>query len=286
MRLNRTILSMISAVGAGNIAPSAASAATFTFATSSCSINTAGWCLGGSSMTQFLGAITNSANFGPGGTVGTSVVVNQLNTVNAGTLAGANGFISTWWSDSESATSVSSVVNFFLGGGALVLFQDDSGHDAIGEALGLPTYGSDGSPSNGGSPLFNGPFGVASNVNQYGNTGYLNSADIAAHSGTIGGLNGGGQATAAYWAPGQYAAGAGALVVVGDVDMVANYYSSPYSPNTNANGTFGLNTIAYAINGAPVGGVPEPATWGLMIAGFGGVGAVLRRRRPSVIATA
>ena len=99
-------------------------------------------------------------------------------------------------------------------------------------------------------------------------------------------MNGGGQATAAYWAPGQYAAGAGALVVVGDVDMVANYYSSPYSPNTNANGTFGLNTIAYAINGAPVGGVPEPATWGLMIAGFGGVGAVLRRRRPSVIATA
>jgi hypothetical protein len=25
--------------------------------------------------------------------------------------------------------------------------------------------------------------------------------------------------------------------------------------------------------------VPEPATWGLMIAGFGGMGAVLRRRR-------
>jgi hypothetical protein len=28
-----------------------------------------------------------------------------------------------------------------------------------------------------------------------------------------------------------------------------------------------------------LGGVPEPATWGLMIAGFGGMGAVLRRRR-------
>lgn len=27
------------------------------------------------------------------------------------------------------------------------------------------------------------------------------------------------------------------------------------------------------------GGVPEPATWGLMIAGFGGAGAMLRRRR-------
>jgi len=37
---------------------------------------------------------------------------------------------------------------------------------------------------------------------------------------------------------------------------------------------------------ATVGGVPEPATWGLMILGFGGVGAMLRRRRddPSVLA--
>jgi len=33
----------------------------------------------------------------------------------------------------------------------------------------------------------------------------------------------------------------------------------------------------------PVGatpGVPEPATWGMMILGFGGVGALMRRRRP------
>ncbi|HZZ32933.1 MAG TPA: PEPxxWA-CTERM sorting domain-containing protein [Phenylobacterium sp.] len=32
--------------------------------------------------------------------------------------------------------------------------------------------------------------------------------------------------------------------------------------------------------------VPEPATWGLMIVGFGGVGAVLRRRRATVAALA
>jgi len=29
----------------------------------------------------------------------------------------------------------------------------------------------------------------------------------------------------------------------------------------------------------PAGGVPEPAAWGLMILGFGGVGALVRRRR-------
>jgi hypothetical protein len=36
---------------------------------------------------------------------------------------------------------------------------------------------------------------------------------------------------------------------------------------------FGHQAFAYA------GGVPEPATWTMMILGFGGVGAVLRRRR-------
>ncbi len=39
------------------------------------------------------------------------------------------------------------------------------------------------------------------------------------------------------------------------------------------------------LNNAPVGGIPEPATWGLMLVGFGGLGAMLRRRR-SVALTA
>ncbi len=34
--------------------------------------------------------------------------------------------------------------------------------------------------------------------------------------------------------------------------------------------------------GAGLGAVPEPATWGLMIMGFGGIGAMLRRRRQAV----
>lgn len=39
-----------------------------------------------------------------------------------------------------------------------------------------------------------------------------------------------------------------------------------------------------SINGVPTGGVPEPATWGLMLMGFGGLGAVLRRRRALALA--
>lgn len=44
----------------------------------------------------------------------------------------------------------------------------------------------------------------------------------------------------------------------------------------NASGS----TIRYAING--VNAVPEPATWALMILGFGGIGAKLRRSRFAV----
>ncbi|UAJ12258.1 PEPxxWA-CTERM sorting domain-containing protein [Polymorphobacter megasporae] len=34
----------------------------------------------------------------------------------------------------------------------------------------------------------------------------------------------------------------------------------------------------------PVGGVPEPATWAMMVAGFGFVGLSVRRRRPTTVA--
>lgn len=282
MRPNLKTSLMAAAVLFSFAAPAAVHAATYSIATSSCSINTDGWCLGGSNMTGFTGAITNPSNFGAGGVVPTAVTLTQLNSVTAATLAGSNAFISSWWSDGESASSVTAVVNFFLGGGDLILFQDDFFHDAIGTALGLSTLGSDGSASNGISPLFNGPFGIATDVNQFGNTGFLDAGDIAAHGGTIGGLNGAGQATSAYWGAGQYAAGAGQLVIIADVDMVSNAYVNHYSP-VDSGGVFGLNSVAYIVDG---GAVPEPATWGLMLLGFGGLGAVLRRQRSKTAAVA
>ncbi len=47
--------------------------------------------------------------------------------------------------------------------------------------------------------------------------------------------------------------------------------------------TAGTNTVtAFARVGAGAGAVPEPATWAMMLLGFGGIGMALRRRKANV----
>lgn len=49
-------------------------------------------------------------------------------------------------------------------------------------------------------------------------------------------------------------------------------------------GSAGFATLT--VSGSPDGAIPEPATWALMITGFGGAGAMLRRRRKDTFAAA
>jgi PEP-CTERM motif len=46
------------------------------------------------------------------------------------------------------------------------------------------------------------------------------------------------------------------------------------------------NTGNVAAPGTPGGGVPEPPTWAMMLVGFGGLGAMLRRRRAQAVVAA
>jgi hypothetical protein len=89
-------------------------------------------------------------------------------------------------------------------------------------------------------------------------------------------------------------------------DLQGTFFSNFQSltPFSSGAGNFvaGLNTLSFVVTdtGPPSaflvsglagtadvgGGVPEPASWGLMLVGFGGLGAALRRRRGSAVATA
>lgn len=63
---------------------------------------------------------------------------------------------------------------------------------------------------------------------------------------------------------------------VGDFSSGVPYFVEQ-SPTTGGGWVAGTIT-----GGLPTGGVPEPASWALMIAGFGLMGAALRRRKPAI----
>lgn len=66
-----------------------------------------------------------------------------------------------------------------------------------------------------------------------------------------------------------------------DTAMFSSFGGSHHEGYFGTGTYFGLDSLT--INGA--GGVPEPASWALMVAGFGLVGASMRRRHSAVVAT-
>jgi hypothetical protein len=244
------------------------------------------WAWDGAYMADFRAALSNPLNFGPGGVVNRSIITTDLTTVDNASLTGINMFVGSWYTDAEGGLFSPAVMNFFLNGGDLLLLQDDSGHDPIGSGLGLSTTPSTGSDSNGGAPLYNGAFGTASNVHQLYLVGQLNAADIAAHHGHIGGTNGSGEVTSAYWAAGEYAVGAGALFISADVDMIAttdgncgpvcgaHYGTGGLGGGMDDNAIYALNTFSFLQSNG--GSVPEPS--GILLAATA-LGLIVMRRR-------
>lgn len=243
------------------------------------------WSFDGAYLSDFRNALEDPANFGPAGIVNETITTVGLDAVNAATLATADMFVATWISDTDGAAFGADVVDFFLNGGDLYLLQDDSNHDYIGELLGLVTSPSTGSVSNGVAPLFDGPFGTASDVEQLYLVGQLDGTAVVAKNGNIGGTNVDGEITSAYWSAGEYATGAGALFIVADIDMIAStpfrcgspVCGASYAP-LNDNGIYALNTFSFLKdNGGTTTGVPEISS--IYLLAFGLLGLVGFRKK-------
>jgi len=79
---------------------------------------------------------------------------------------------------------------------------------------------------------------------------------------------------------------AGAVSTISQISVIGGVQQSggfafPGRPIANGVMIIGPNFRVAGVAAAPV---PEPASWALMILGFGGAGAVLRRRRPAMAA--
>lgn len=204
----------------------------------------------GSFMAPLRAALENYTNFGHVSfKVKRRVITESFSYLGAEVVGTADGIIAPWWYDADvSANERYAAAYHFLHGGDLFLFQDSSYTDAIGSYLGIPTsYGPGGSFTDTSFP-FDGPFGTASNVTFTGSVGTLNPADVAAHHGTVLATNAFGSPVIAYWDRGEYAPGAGRMIIVTDVNTIGdNDGTAQYVP-LNDNGRFALNLIAGMID--------------------------------------
>ena len=211
--------------------------------------NNQSWAWDNLQPSEFRAAVEDTNNFGSSGVVDQAVVTIDLTTLNASTLTNVDAFIASWWLDADSNAYGSVLRDFLLAGGDLVLLQDDSGHDAIGSFLGFPTIDGSSSPTTVTSPFQEGPFGAVGSLTHVGQFGYLDTNNVTNNGGTVCGTDSNGRTTIACWDEGEFAPGAGQLVITTDVDYITGDFGGANYDPLNAKGTFGLNLVDFLING-------------------------------------
>ncbi len=142
-----------------------------------------------------------------------------------------------------------------------------------------------------GSPLASSDWGggsvelLNSTTSNYPSNAFLNIAFSSAQSGVSFRFNNYGTSEAGRGASSWTAYNASNTVVSSGFLGFTNDYSlqsvggSGITSLVITNGTEGTDSWIFGVSELTFGAVPEPATWSLMIVGFGAVGATMRRRQ-------
>ena len=216
--------------------------------------NSYGYSWDGAYMAPFRAAIQVANNFGHYfARVDTSIVTGDFAYLNVTVLERADGIISPWWWDSDITASEQYIAAFhFSRGGDLFLFQDSSYTDAIGAYLGIPTTNGPGFEVISGTSFpFTGPFGPVPGAAFAGSVGFLTAADVTSAGGTVLATNSGGQPVIAFWDDGDYAPGAGRMLIVTDINSIGDAAGTAQYTPLNDNGRFALNLFAGMIADGP-----------------------------------
>jgi hypothetical protein len=252
------------------------------------------WTLDGPQMANTRAKLLNAANFGVGGTVSRPITIIDtaaaVGSVNAALLAGVDVFFIGYLDDANAnaftGPELAAMQTWVSGGGTMIVTCDDSSYDAVCAFFGYPaTAGSPGTnpivPTAAGTahPIFNGPFGVVSAMNEAGTQGAFTSTAGA----TILGQDSAGTPLPVVLFK---QVGAGRVILMADVDLIANAASAG-ATITNQNDRFLGNLFAYVGGFAgPVGStvVPTltPAALVLLVLGIVTAFAIIRRRQDKV----
>ena len=212
---------------------------------------------------KFINAVEDDDNFSSTGIVKTDIDIIEGQAISDSYLNSIDGFTASWWKDSDAnkdddhdgKSNVQEVADFFNNGGDLLLLQDDSSHDKLGELLGIPTIGKSTNTSSSvdSSELFNGSFSGSNgtgDVRHNGQYGYLSKEAIESHGGKVAAVDGYGRPTMAVWEEGTYIdnngnllADSGSMIIVADVDTFTTGYGIANYNSMNNNAELALNTI-------------------------------------------
>jgi hypothetical protein len=193
------------------------------------------------------GYLTDTANFGPSGTVKATMDVSStgVDTVTSSNLAGVNVFfvgyvLTSTYTDAEKTA----MLNYVKGGGTMIVTSDDPTYD-ISSIFGVTDAESPGgletaNITDTSSPLADGPFGTVSSFLEYASVS--NFSDLGPASQV--GANPEGAALAVI-PPGALSATSGPVVFVSDVDVFSDCSDEEAPVGSIANETLIKNIFAY-----------------------------------------